>query len=271
MSLVNATYLVNSIKGTENFVVNLPDNYQFAAGERLITRQITQEQYDLLKEDKYKQLKIYRYVDLTNIYTDKTIAPKGLDYKIGLTVRLHNKPTLQPNGFLTKMEYFANATFNPAIMDWNYSDKILEADMAYNVDPATEYVVSRTKVLTWYQEDDTPHIDKKVMFKPYTLLEMDEEAIRRRSNVISLIKIEIAKFNSWVLIQQFPNPATRPNSNNQVKAFAALFAAPMLGYINGGDRSIIAFAQALQHPLMELRIPWHENKTVREFIISRIS
>ena len=109
------------------------------------------------------------------------------------------------------------------------------------------------------------------MFKPYTLLEMDEEAIRRRSNVISLIKIELAKFNAWVLIQQFPNPANRPNSNDQVKGFASLFAAPMLAYINGGDKSIIRFTQAMQHPFMELRIPWQGNKTVREFIISRVS
>lgn len=270
MVLVNATFLVNSITGTENFVVNLPENYQFAAGERLITRQIPEEQYELYRSDKWKQLKIYRYIDKNAMYTDNTVVPKGLDYKGGLTIRLFPKPFIENNGFLRKMEYYANAAFNSATLSWDLSDKILEADFTYQIDPATEFVVARTKKVTWFREDGVAHPDTKTMFKPYSLLQMDEEAIRRRSNVVGLIKIELARFNAWALAQQFPNPATRPNANDSIKGIAAVFAPYMSSFVQAGDKSIIKFTQNLQMSFLELRIPWQGNKTVREFILSRL-
>jgi hypothetical protein len=271
MSLVNATFLVNIDKNTEIFVVNLPEDYQFSPGEKLVQRQISQEMYELYKSEKYKQLKIYRYIDNNVVYNDKTIAPKGLDYKTGLTIRLFPKPYITPNGFLTKMEYFSKANYNPAIQDWVYQDLILEADFTFQVDPATEYVVSRTKTLKWYREDGTLHNETKVMFKPYSLIQMDDEAVRRRSNVVALIKIELAKFNAWVIMQKYPDPKTRPNVNDAAKALFSPFSMYMLGYANGGDKSIIAFTKNLKNPFLDYKIPWHNNMTVREFIISRIS
>lgn len=271
MALINATFLVNSLKGTESLVVNLPKTYQFGSGERLIERQIPEEEYELLKGDKYKHLKIYRFVDKNTTYTDKTVPPKGLDYKTGLTVRLYPKPFVSNDGFLTKMEYYSGISFNSSIGDWEYSDEILEATFQYQRDPATEFVISRTKTLSWYREDGTKHHETKVMFKPYSLIQMDEEAIRRRSNIIALIKIELAKFNAWALSRQYPDPKLRPNANDAAKALFTPFAPYMLGFINGGDKSIVKFTQNFKHPFLDYHMPTQNNMTVREFILSRVS
>ncbi len=87
MSLVTATFIVNNTTNKSRFVKDLPEDYQFAPFERLVTRQITQADYNSLDADKYLDVKVYRYVDIP--FVDKKNPPKGLDYKIGLSTRLY--------------------------------------------------------------------------------------------------------------------------------------------------------------------------------------
>lgn len=269
MSLVRATFIVNSQTGKEQFVENLPSNYQFAPYERLVTRDILSEDLALLKGDKYKNVKVYRYSGPDFTAVDKTIPPKGLDYKIGLTTRLFEDPYINGIGFLERMDFYAKATYQPGV-GWIYTDKVVTENYMYTIDPGTKYVVARTKQIVWYREDDSVHPDTKIMFKPYSVLEMEEEAVRRRSNIIAQIKIELALFGNWVISQQYPDPATRPDSNEGIKRIAAPFNTALRNFIDAGDRSgVIAGLNTTTEPFFSLTMPKF-GKTVKQFVIDRL-
>jgi len=270
MALVTATFIANSLTGDERYVERLPDNYQFAPFERLITRQITEEEAALLKNDNYKKLKVYRYMDST-AYPDKTIPPKGLDYKTGLVTRLYEDPYINDLGFLETMNFYGKGVFNSTTKSWELSDKIICEKYMYTIDPATKYVIARTKEIIWYREDGTKHPDRKYMFKPYSILEMEEEAIKRRSNIMSVIKIELAKFTAYLVSLQFPDATKRPDSNELAKKIVAPFNTPIRNYIDAGDKyTLLKMLDSTTEPFFGYTIPWR-NKTVRQFIHERIS
>lgn len=269
MALVTAQFLINDNTGAEQFVVNLPYTYEYGPGERLVTREISQEQYDLFLANKQDHIKIFRYASNLTGY-DLKHPPKGLDYKIGLNTRLHTKPDFNPNGFLQKMEYYTNAQYDTTLGEFVYTDKILEAVFNYTIDPTTKFVVHRTKTVRWYKEDGTQHPDQKIMFKIYSAIEMDDEAVQRRKNVIALIKLEVAMFLAAVLKIQYPNPATRPDSNEQAKALMAPLNVPVLNYINGGDLALKTIIQNSPATFFNTVMPKH-GKTVRQFIVDRLS
>lgn len=269
MSLVAAQFLVNNVTGVEQFVINLPGSYEFGPNESLHDRMITQEQYDLLLANKQEHIKLFRFCSNLTGY-DLTIPPKGMDYKIGLDTRLHTKPTFHDNGFLIKMEFYATATYNPTKGEFDYADLILDATFDYTIDPTTRFVIYRNKTVRWYKEDGTAHPDNKVMFKIYNPIEMDDEAIQRRKNVIALIKVEVAKFLAQVFAMQYPNPATRPNSNEAAKNLMAPLNVPVLNYINGGDLTIKNLILSSPQTFWDTIMPKY-SKSVRNFIADRLS
>lgn len=269
MSLVTATFIVNNTTNKSRFVKDLPEDYQFAPFERLVTREITQADYNSLDADKYLDVKVYRYVDIP--FVDKKNPPKGLDYKIGLSTRLYEDPYINNNGFLQRMDFYGSAAYNPESKSWVFTDKIITENYMYTIDPATKYVVARTKIITWFCEDGSPHSSTKIMFKPYTFLEMDEEAIRRRSNIITGVKIELSKFANFVTTQQFPNSNQRPDSNEIVKRISAPLNTAIRSYIDAGDKdTLIALLNNSTEPFFNYTIPWL-NMTPRQLAISRIS
>jgi hypothetical protein len=267
--MVTAHFITNDITHVEIFVKDLPSNYQFAPNERLVTRQITEQEYALLTNDKYKNIKLYRYVNIP--IADKTLVPKGVDYKIGLNTRLFEKAFVNNIGFLETMEYYGSSTYNPATKSWDFADLIIRENFSYTIDPWTKYVVARTKIITWFKEDGTAHPDYKIMFKPYTFLEMDEEAIRRRSNIITALKIELAKFASYVVQSQFPDPNNRPDSNEAIKRISAPLNTAIRSYIDAGDRdTLINLIDNSTEPFFSYTIPWL-GITGKQLIKSRIS
>lgn len=270
MALINVQFLVNDNTGEERLVESLPQNYQYSPHERLVSRQVTEEEFALLQSDKFKRLKIYRYVD-DDFIADRTVPPKGLNYNTGINTRLHSVPFISEIGFLETMDFYAKAEFNAETNSWDYSDKIVSERVNYNIDPQTKYVVSRVKEITWYKEDGTPHPDTKEMFKTYNILEMEEEAIRRRSNIISSIKIELAKFGHQLVVQQYPDPNTRPDSNEMVKDISAPFNTSMRNYIDAGAKDgLIQKLDATTDTFFDTNMPQY-GMTVREYIKSRIS
>lgn len=266
--LVTVTFIVNDITGEEKFVDNLPGDYEFQEGEREVTRQITQEEFDLLHENFGKRLKIYRYIK--NVpFNDKFKPPFEVNYKTGLTRRLHHEPVINHSGFLEEMNFYAGATYNPAKMGYDYYDRILCVKFTYTIDPSTQFVVQRIKEVSYLQEDEEVHPDVKTMVKLYSLIEMDDEAIRRRKNVIALLKLDLARFISWLVSVQYPDPATRPNSNDAAKQIMGPLNIPILNYINGGDNSIYYIIQNADDDFFEIMMP-EEGKTVRQFCLDRL-
>ncbi len=269
MALVTATYLINDNTGEEKFVINLPSDYPYGPHERLVERQITEEDYQVLAENKGNHLKIFRYVDDVQSYKSLVIPPKGLNYKVGLSRRLHHKPSFHPSGLLTGMEFYANAEFNPATISVDHEDLILKTDFNYTIDPSTRFVIRRDKVVTWYTEDGTPCSDIKIMTKWYSMMEMDAEIIQRRTNFISVLKLEVAQFLAWLFSVTYPDPNTRPSSNDASKEMIKQLNLPILNYINGGDKAIGDIIQGIDNDVFEVTMPQH-GISLREYLVTKI-
>lgn len=266
MALVKATYIVNDYTNIERFVVNPPADYPLADGEKIVERFIEEDLYNRLATNLDEKIKIYRYVSISE-YDDLTIPPKGLDYKTGLTTRLHPKPTIELNGLLTKMEFYASVEYKGG--EYIYHDLILEATFSYFKDPVSGFVFHRTKSITWYKENGQPHPDKKVMFKVYTPTEMDEEAIQRRTNIVAMIKVELAQLIKELTEAQYPDPTKRPNSNDISKKVIGPFSLPILNYVNSGDKSITTIMASSKEPMLNVMWPKY-GKIVKDVIVERI-
>lgn len=265
MALLTATFLINDNTGGERFVVNLPSDYPYSPGERLIERQLTQEDYTLFIEDKQQTLKIYRYAES---HYDKTKVPKGLDYKTGLNVRLQQSPTFNERGLLTEMRFYANATMR-SDGQLAYDDLILKVVFDYSIDPETRYAYHRVKRVIWFKENGEAHSDEKVMEKFYRPLEMDNEIVKRRTNFVSLIKIEVAQFLAWLFRMQYPDANTRPSSNDASKEMLKALNTPIVNYINGGDKSFADIIENANDSIFSVTMPDH-GVSLKEYLVTKI-
>jgi hypothetical protein len=264
MAIIKATFLVNDDSKEDRFVLNLPEDYAFQPGERLIERDIEETMYNLYLQNRQNDLKIFRYIDqLLGAAQDYTIPPFGTNFKTGLNTRLHHEPKIEPNGFLTGMKYYAQVENVQG--EWVYRDLVVEAKFDYHIDPTTQYVYARVKEVIWYKEDGHAHPTTKKMYKVYTPLEMDGIAIKRRGNLISLVKLTVAKFISDLFKLHYPNPETRPSSNEAAKAFMAPLNAPIMNYINGGDMNLIKDIEGSTEPILKTIMPEH-GVSVKDYI-----
>lgn len=132
-----------------------------------------------------KQVKIYRYLDLTDmIYSEGQLerAPVGLNYKTHLNTSLKPKRTFI-QGELQMVEWFADYDANLDL----YSDLVLRVEVTYTRD-AAGFALHRDTTRTWLCEDDTDATPVKVTRKYYVGKERDEEGVKRRKNITAQIK-----------------------------------------------------------------------------------
>lgn len=135
-------------------------------------------------------LKIYRYTPSTYQDGDPDEPDFGLQYKTGLTRRLHPEVFMK-RGEVTRVIYHASATPSPS--GPVYSDPVLQEDISYVRDEAGNAVTQR-KEISWYLEDDSLHSSKKVMEKVYNRTQSIAEGVRRRSNVYEDMKGNVMTF-----------------------------------------------------------------------------
>jgi hypothetical protein len=119
----------------------------------------------------------------------KWSSPLDLDYKKGLTVRLHPKNTFV-KGELTKKEFYETASVN---IDGsiNFSNLILKEENVFHRDLAG-FAVCRQKTITWILENEQDGPDVKTTMKYYDGVDKMQEGVRRRGNLIDALIMEIA-------------------------------------------------------------------------------
>ena len=123
--------------------------------------------------DHNKNIKIYSFTDSREPFSE-------IDYKTGLSIRLHPKKTFI-QGELQSVEYYS------AFDGTTYSDLVLKVDIVYTRD-ALGFATTRTTTRTWYYTDDTIVDVPKVTIKHYNdALDRIKEGKRRRANLIDIL------------------------------------------------------------------------------------
>ena len=125
--------------------------------------------------------KVLRYTDNPDF--------QSVDYIRGLTIRLQPQLIFNIRGELTQVNYFAEET-----LDGNgfpsYQDLIVREDYTYvRLPQPPNFALSRTVLITWFNEDGTANVNTKPRIKHYsTTGERIAEAARRRQNILTKIQ-----------------------------------------------------------------------------------
>ena len=173
----------------------------------------------------YSSLRLKEYMSNSDQGRDHRV----IDYKGGLTTRLHKKLTTIFRGEVRKIEYFKDSTETNLVLDVNVS---------YNR-TGNGLATDRTTTRTWYKKDGTAHPLTKVTVKEYDSLNQMMEGRRRRTNVISILTIQVL---TMLVATTAANPANP--TNNEIlqaetngNAFMANYTNDITGYLATGELS----------------------------------
>ena len=131
--------------------------------------------------------KIWKYVR-EGVQEDEEQIPFDINYKTGLTIRLHPMRTFV-KGVLIEVCYHLNASKN-SDGSVSYDEPIIREQFEYVRDAAT-FAQSRIQTIEWYDENGEIGPDKKELVKVYEPVEGITEGVRRRTNVIDQLKIDL--------------------------------------------------------------------------------
>lgn len=214
--------------------------------------------------------KLYQYInpDMTHTNYNPTIPPYSIDYKAGLSKRLHQKLTFK-KGFLVECEYFSNCEIQTdpvtGINNYVYSDPILKCNMIYTVG-TSNYVSHRYVNRTYQTYDNTYTTDTKTTYKIYNALTARNEGIRRRTNITNEIVVNVA---GLLLLTG--------NASNITEA--ETLAIPMLSditlnlnkYINGDTEPLIDQTEVISYSWLDDIINTSTSTTIRLYMLSKLN
>jgi len=114
----------------------------------------------------------------------------NINYKTEVRETLYPKRDFV-EGELRTIEWFSDEAL---------TDLIIRVDVAYTRDTAG-FALHRTTTRTWYHINGTPNPETKITHKSYTINinEMIQEGIKRRSNIVDLMKINALGMMQQVL------------------------------------------------------------------------
>jgi hypothetical protein len=141
-------------------------------------------------------VKLYRYA--TRQYEDVSVPPVGLNYVTGIDGRLHPTNAVMVDGEVRQIDYYAEATMDPATGQVSYDDLVVRESFVYQRD-AVGFARGRVQTITWYREDDTPHPTTKQRVKFYEPDESLREGYRRRGNITDKLAMDMA---GWLMVTQ---------------------------------------------------------------------
>lgn len=125
--------------------------------------------------------KIWNLVDPEFQPKNMAASPDGLNYKTGLKVRLHKKPTIE-SGQLKSMEYYCHYDGS------EYQDLVLRVDFEWIRDEDTKALVMRRSTTKWIFSDESGNESFgdsiKVTHKYYNARTSALADIRRRGNIV---------------------------------------------------------------------------------------
>ena len=157
----------------------------------LVDKSLRDEVLTNEEQEEYNHYKLYDFLsddvhESMGAENPKT-APKSIDYKKDLSVRLHPDYKFDRFGFLTGCTYYENLEVSYdayGFTVFTYDNPVLNYDAVYAF-ADNGYVSTRSVVRRWYKMDGTLSEDSKDTFKVYTPMVARDEARTRRKNLIN--------------------------------------------------------------------------------------
>jgi hypothetical protein len=206
-----------------------------------------------------KALRIYALLDYSGNVSE---PPLEVDYITGLKTKLHRKQTMLRGEVQQELFYknFDGTT---------YSNLVVKELHTY-VRDSFGFCKSRITTVSWIYEDDTECTIKKTWTKYYDNLQMIEEGIQRRSNIVKSLQPKVLG-----LLQMTMSASEQPNIIPYGRAFLSAMKDSFENFTNHSDRSLYTDLQA---PAITNQFPWLSNVipntggiTILQFIISEVT
>ena len=173
------------------YVVSPPEKYRGSISSSFL-KQSMEENPALIEENNYL---IYYFLneDGYRKFRNFTEVPISLDYKKDVNIRFAKKIEFDKYGFVTTVTYYetVNVTINETNLarEYEYVNEILKVSFEWNIG-IDGYISNRTVNRQWKKEDGTYSSDH-IKTKDYSIIEGQNEGIRRRRNVANLLKQNI--------------------------------------------------------------------------------
>ena len=207
-----------------------------------------------------KKLKIYALIN--NPRGNHSEPPFGVDYVTGLTTKLHRKQVMV-KGEVQQELFYVN--YNGT----TYTDLVVKETHVYSRD-AMGFAKFKTTIITWIYEDDTECEQKKTWVKYYDNLQMIEEGIQRRSNMIKALQPKVLG-----LLQMTLPPEEQPNILIYGRGFLSQMKDYFENFANHSDRSLYTelnnSALVTQFPWLSNQIPGMGGVTILMFILNEVT
>lgn len=193
---------------------------------------------------------------------DPTKPPMGVDYVTGLTVKLHRKQVMV-KGEVKEETFFKNFDGK------THSGIVVKEVHLFNRD-IMGFAKSRNTMVTWYYEDGTECQERKAWTKHYDSLQMIEEGITRRSNIIKNLQPKVM----FLLMNTLP-AAEVANTVSYGRSFLSHLKVHFENFADHSDKTLYV---ELQKPELLIKFPWLNNLipggggvTILLFILNEVS
>ncbi len=222
----------------------------------------------------YKKYKIYDFV-FPHI---RTFIPFSIDYMKDVKVKFSRKNEFDQYGFLTKVTYYEleTVTVDPVtlIRTVQYDNEILKVEISYNVTD-DGYVSYRDTKRSYMLDTDLYEVEGEITKrKHYDTTQALKEGLRRRQNVIDILKLSVA----GVI---YLTEATLGNITNVIEAeqlgipaFTEL-AIEVDNYVSGNTSAEMIAAinglSSVTYPWLDNVIPASGGATIKMYAMSIIS
>lgn len=221
---------------------------------------------------------IYKFMNSDNekVFTDWTIPPHSLDYKLGLNIKLHGDYKFDLNGNLVECIYYEKVERD---MNSNitYSNPIIKYTAEYYHDNdgyCTHRIVNRD----WMLSNGEWGGVLKTTRKEYTRLQARDISIVRRKSLISKTIVDVG---GLVLLTEQSVTTIREAEMFALELIIDV-SNEMSAYYEYGTLKYNNEAFPLQKKIMESTISWldnditgiiqgFDNKTIRDYILFKIT
>jgi len=202
---------------------------------------------------------IYDFV--TNRPDDKKIPPFDLDFLTSLSIKLHRKQTMV-KGEIKVEEYYKD--FNGTV----YSGLVVKESNVYTRD-SFGFAQYRTTTVEWILKNGQTSDKKKIWKKYYDSLQMIEEGVVRRGNIVKYLQPVIL-----TILMQTSTQSEMMNIIPWGRSFLSYLKSEFDNFVDHSDKAIISRVDdedvLIQFPWLTRQIP-NTQITILQYIISELT
>ena len=231
------------------------------------------------EKEKYNYYKIYNYTtdDSIENVRDYKIPPHGLNYKTGVSTRLHPDYEFNELGFLVKCTYYSDMSSyldSNGFTQFEFENPILEYTADYELHD-NGYAKKRIVERKWYKMDGSISDETKLSEKYYTGITARDEGKRRRRNLINGVLVDTV----GLFIMTEETLSTVIEAETHAIPFMKEVAPGISDYYEYGNRKdsmdnpclLIQIVTDSTYSLLDNYVPGtYDTVTIRNFIISRL-